>query len=119
MKQKTTVLYDKNGNEMIVPVHKALSVNAPSARYTGYKPETVLLKKGSIRLKGYISLPCDVILERDVPAKLRDGVTIYFVKAPSKWHLCIRLLYFSLPEPYFSDWQQFLFPLWFLSRSPG
>ncbi|MBO5522860.1 MAG: hypothetical protein J5986_04175 [Roseburia sp.] len=41
MKQKTTVLYDKNENEMTVPVRKALSVNAPSARYTGYKPETV------------------------------------------------------------------------------
>ena len=77
MKQKTTVLYDKNGNEMTVPVRKALSVNAPSARYTGYKPETVLLKKGSIRLKGYMPLPCNIILERDVPVKLRDGVTIY------------------------------------------
>lgn len=77
MKQKTTVLYDKNGNEMTVPVRKALSVNAPSARYTGYKPETVLLKKGSIRLKGYMPLPCDIILERDVPVKLLDGVTIY------------------------------------------
>lgn len=92
MKQKTTVLYDKNGNEMIVPVRKALSVNAPSARYTGYKPKTVLLKKVSIRLKGYISLPCDVILERDVPVKLRDGVTIYtdiFRPADDKQHPAI------------------------------
>lgn len=92
MKQKTTVLYDKNGNEMTVPVRKALSVNAPSARYAGYKPETVLLKKGSIRLKGYMPLPCDIILERDVPIKLRDGVTIYtdiFRPADDKQHPAI------------------------------
>ena len=77
MKLKTTILYDKNGNEMQIPVRPALPVDAPSARYTGYKPETLLLKKGSIRLKGYLPLPCDIILERDVPIKLRDGVTIY------------------------------------------
>lgn len=69
--------HDKNGNEMSVAVRTALPVNSPCARYTGFKPETVLLKKGSIRLKGYMPLPCDIILERDVPVKLRDGVTIY------------------------------------------
>lgn len=71
------ILHDKNGKELTVPVRKALTVDAPSARYTGYKPETLLLKKGSIRLAGYMPLPCDIILERDVPVKLRDGVTIY------------------------------------------
>lgn len=77
MKQRTMIAHDKNGNKMIVAVRSALPVNSPCARYTGYKPEKLLLKKGSIRLKGYMPLPCDIILERDVPVKLRDGVTIY------------------------------------------
>lgn len=77
MNIRTMTAHDKNGNEMNVAVRTALPVNSPCARYTGFKPETVLLKKGSIRLKSYMSLPCDIILERDVPVKLRDGVTIY------------------------------------------
>lgn len=77
MQQETTVLYDKSGKEMQIPVRPSLPVNAPSARYPGFKPETLLLKKGSIRLKGYMPLPCDIILDRDVPIKLRDGVTIF------------------------------------------
>lgn len=77
MKQRTMIAHDKNGNEMTVKVRGALPVNSPCARYTGYKPEKLLLKKGSIRLKGYMPLPCDIILERDVPVKLRAGVTIY------------------------------------------
>ncbi|MDO4154072.1 MAG: CocE/NonD family hydrolase [Clostridia bacterium] len=75
--KRTTTLYDKNGNEMKIPIRKALPITALSARYTGFNPETLLLKKGSIRLKGYMPLPCDIILERDVPITLRDGVTIY------------------------------------------
>lgn len=71
------VLKDKNGKDLKVPVRKAQNVESPSARYTGFKQETLLLKKESIRLKGYMPLPCDIILERDVPIKLRDGVTIY------------------------------------------
>ncbi len=77
MNGKTMILHDRNGNEMTVAVRKALPVDAPSARYPGFKPETLLLKKGSIRLKGYKPLPCDILLERDVPVTLRDGVTIY------------------------------------------
>ena len=74
---KTMILHDKNNNELIVPIRNAQNVNAKGARYPGFKPETVLLKKGSIRLKGYLPLPCEMILERDVPVKLRDGITIY------------------------------------------
>ncbi len=77
MGKRTTILYDKNGKPLEVPVRAALPVSAVSARYTGFKPETVLLKKGSIRLKGYRPLSCDIILERDVAVVLRDGVTIY------------------------------------------
>jgi predicted acyl esterase len=77
MNQRTMILIDHDCKELTVPVRKAMSVKAPSARYTGYRPETVLLKKGSIRLKGYKPLDCDILFERDVPIKLRDGITIY------------------------------------------
>lgn len=77
MGKRITILYDKNGKPLEIPVRAALPVSTVSARYTGFKPETVLLKKGSIRLKGYRPLPCDIILERDVAIVLRDGVTIY------------------------------------------
>ncbi|MGN8921290.1 CocE/NonD family hydrolase [Lachnospiraceae bacterium HCP28S3_F9] len=77
MKNNTMILQDKNGKEMTVAVRGALPVDSPCARYTGFKQETLLLKKGTIRLKGYMPLPCDIILERDVPITLRDGVTIY------------------------------------------
>lgn len=45
MKQRTMLAHDKNGNKMIVKVRSALPVTSPCARYTGYKPETVLLEK--------------------------------------------------------------------------
>lgn len=77
MKDRTMITHDKNGNEMTVAVRSALPVDSPCARYTGFKQETLLLKKGSVRLKGYMPLPCDIILERDVPVTLRDGITIY------------------------------------------
>ncbi len=77
MSKRTMIAHDRDGNEMTVDVRNALPLDSPCARYTGYKPEKLLLQKGSVRLKGYMPLPCDIILERDVPIKLRDGVTIY------------------------------------------
>lgn len=74
---KNTIMIDKNGNKLEVPVRKALDINDKCARYTGFKQEKLLLKKGSVRLKGYMTLPCDIILERDVAVELRDGITIY------------------------------------------
>lgn len=75
--KRIMMLKDKNGNDLCVPVRKAQDVHSRSARYTGFKPEKLLLKKGSVRLKGYMPLPCDIVLERDVPITLRDHVTIY------------------------------------------
>jgi hypothetical protein len=65
------------GTAVSVPYRKALPVTAPRARYTGFKPETVTLPKGSIRRKGAKPLPVDIVLERDVALKMRDGTTIY------------------------------------------
>ncbi len=75
--KRYTTLYDKTGEPMSVPVRPGLSVDDPRARYTGFRPETVILKKGSIRMKSAKPLECDILLERDVPIPLRDGVTVY------------------------------------------
>jgi predicted acyl esterase len=74
---RTMLLRGKDGKEFEVPVRPGLPVTAATARYPGFKQETLILKKGSIRMKGSMPLPCDILLERDVPLKLRDGVTIY------------------------------------------
>lgn len=70
-------LHDAQGREMKVPVRKALPVDAPRVRYPGFKPEKLVLKAGSVRREGAMPLPCDILLERDVAIKLRDGGTIY------------------------------------------
>ena len=75
--KKTMIMHGHDGSTFTVPVRKAMLYTDPGARYTGYHPGKLVLKKGSVRLKGYKPLPCDIILERDVPVKLRDGVTIY------------------------------------------
>ena len=59
------------------PLRKALPVDAPRVRYPGFNPDTLILKAGSVRREGAMPLPCDILLERDVPIRLRDGVTIY------------------------------------------
>jgi predicted acyl esterase len=65
------------GDPIMVPYRKALPLNAPRARFTGLRPGTILLKKGSIRREGALPLPCDIVMERDVALKMRDGTTIY------------------------------------------
>ena len=60
-----------------VAYRRALPLEAPRARFPGFKPGQTLLKKGTIRREGAKPLPCDIIRERDVPLKLRDGTTIY------------------------------------------
>ena len=75
--KRRMILHDRTGTELEVPVRQALPVTAPTARYPGFRQEKLLLKKGSIRMKGAMPLPCDIVLERDVPVRLRDDVTIY------------------------------------------
>lgn len=70
-----TEMYD--GTTFPVYYRQALLLDAPRARYTGFRPEKIVLKQGSIRRAGALSLPCDIMFERDVPVKLRDGATIY------------------------------------------
>lgn len=75
--KRYTTLHDKDGKAMTVPVRPGLSVDDPKVRYTGFHPETIILKKGSIRMKDVKPLECDILLQRDVAIPLRDGVTIY------------------------------------------
>src|SRR4051812_24522465 len=44
---------------------RPLPLDAPSARFYGFKPESVLLRKGEIRCEGALPLPCDIRLDRD------------------------------------------------------
>jgi len=64
-------------NPIPVPHRRALPLDAPRARYTGFKPGSFLLKKGTVRREGALPLPCDIVFERDVALKMRDGTTIY------------------------------------------
>lgn len=45
--------------------------------YPGFKQEAKVLSKGTVLKEGALALPCDILWERDVALKLRDGVTIY------------------------------------------
>ena len=74
------ILHNAEGKEIQVPTRKALPTDASRARYPGFKQETIVLKAGSIRREGAKPLTCDILLERDVPIKLRDGVTTYSVR---------------------------------------
>lgn len=75
--QQQMTLHNVSGETIDVPLRKALPVDAPRVRYPGFKQETLILKAGTVRREGAMPLPCDILLERDIPIKLRDGVTIY------------------------------------------
>lgn len=44
--------------------------------YPGFDQRTYVLPKGSVQREGAMPLGCDILVEQDVPVKLRDGVTI-------------------------------------------
>lgn len=75
--QNEVTLHDSAGKSINVPTRKALPVDAQRARYPGFKQESIVLKAGSVRREDAKPLTCDILLERDVPVTLRDGVTIY------------------------------------------
>ena len=62
-----------------VPHRRALPLDAvrgrvPSAFHPG---RVTTLKKGTVRTPGALPLPCDIVLEQDVPLTMRDGTRIY------------------------------------------
>ncbi len=67
----------QGNNHFPVIFRKPLSVTSSQVRYPGYHPEKAILRTGTTRTPGAMPLMCDIMLERDVPIKLRDGVVIY------------------------------------------
>ena len=65
------------GEAMEIITRKATPPTRPEARYKPLAPSQTILKAGYQHLKGALPLPCDILFERDVAIKLRDGVTIY------------------------------------------
>lgn len=96
MAQQEITLHNAQGEEMKVATRKALPVEAKRVRYPGFKQETLILKAGSLRREGAKALTCDILLERDVPITLRDGVTIYAdIFRPTTGEACPALLAWS------------------------
>lgn len=49
----------------------------PKARYQGFSPGETVYPAGTVMREGARPLTCDIVFRRDVPIKLRDGVTVY------------------------------------------
>jgi predicted acyl esterase len=56
---------------------KAPTLSNPNINYPGFKPSTTIIPKGTVIMPGYKPLECDILFERDVAIKMRDGVTLY------------------------------------------
>lgn len=74
---QTVTLHGADGSTFQAPLRRALPTSADRVRYPGFHPDTLLLKKGTVRREGSLPLPCDIRMLRDVAVTLRDGVTIY------------------------------------------
>jgi predicted acyl esterase len=55
--------------------NRGIELQTPSK--VEFKPGSSILKKGTNIINGGIALPCDIIWERDVAVKMRDGATLY------------------------------------------
>jgi predicted acyl esterase len=74
---------EKIGNIEIIFKDGPKSTNHPL--YPGFKQEKTVLRQGTVVKNGALALPCDILWERDVPMRLRDGCTIYLdVYRPAK-----------------------------------
>ena len=55
---------------------KTPPLSDPHSGFNGFHAGTTVLKKGYVHGEGFAPLDCDVVLDRDVPIPLRDGVVI-------------------------------------------
>lgn len=67
----------KQDEKIEVIFRKSVPIDDPESNYPGFQPGTTTLSKGSTQRKGGLSLPCDIIFERDVAVKMRENITIY------------------------------------------
>lgn len=56
---------------------RPLPLDTPRARVPSFPAGRTTLRKGTVHRDGALPLSCDIVLERDVALKLRDGTTIY------------------------------------------
>jgi predicted acyl esterase len=56
---------------------RTISPNAEKARYPGFAPGSTVLKAGEQFYDRQRQLPCDIVFDRDVAVRLRDGTTIF------------------------------------------
>ncbi|KAF4627834.1 hypothetical protein G7Y89_g10319 [Cudoniella acicularis] len=67
--------------ERVGSISVKFTTQTPSSKghqlYPGFKQEAKVLPKHSVYKEGALALPCDILWERDIAVKLRDGVTIY------------------------------------------
>ena len=75
-------------NEIDVPVRDALPVTADRVRYQGFKQEKITLPAGSVRMKGAMPLPADILFIRNALIQLSDDTILYadiFLPAKNKF----------------------------------
>ncbi|KAJ6020711.1 hypothetical protein N7540_006215 [Penicillium herquei] len=76
---------------------KALPLSHPKARWGDFGRETKVLPKGYVRRRGCLPLPCEILFDRDIPIKLRDGTTVYIdiYRPPGDVQKCPAILAWS------------------------
>ena len=56
---------------------KSPPLSDPTCNYPGFQPGTTLLRKGEVVVEGHKPLEADILFERDVAVKMRDGIVLY------------------------------------------
>jgi uncharacterized protein len=67
----------KTINGLEVQYRHQPSLDAPGNNFPGFKPGETILHKGYTYQPGRLALKQDMIFDRDVAIKMRDGVTVY------------------------------------------
>lgn len=70
------IVKERFGEEEIEVIYSKSSC-FPDENHPGVKRETILLKAGSVHGERAVPLTSDILFEKDVPVRLRDGVVIF------------------------------------------
>lgn len=69
--------HEINKEMVMIPAHGYINTVEEHGLFHDFNPSTTVLKKGTLLKEGFHKLKNDITFMRDVPVKLRDGVTIY------------------------------------------